>query len=140
MNPAIIWIHGDCLNPAQMALRSHPDAPAIFVWDDDLLRRRQFALKRILFIYECLLDLPVVIRRGQVAQTIIAFAKEHDTGTVVTAGSVSPGFDRICQQLRDHGLQLVIYDEEPFVDLPQEPDLRRFSRYWRAAHKALEKG
>lgn len=138
IDPAVIWIHGDCLNPAQTALRRHPDSPAIFVWDDALLRRRQITLKRILFIYECLLDLPAVIRRGQVAQEIIAFAGEHKTRTVVTAGSVSPGFERICRRLRDHGLQLIIYDEEPFVDFAQEPDLRRFSRYWRAAHKALE--
>ena len=138
MNPAIIWIHGDCLSPAQTALRRHPDSPAIFVWDEELLARRQIALKRILFIYECLLDLPVAIRRGQVAREIIAFAEEHNGHTVVTAGSVSPGFERICRRLRDHGLQLIIYDEEPFIDLEQEPDLRRFSRYWRAARKALE--
>ena len=133
----MVWIHGDCLNPAQIALRRHPDSPAIFVWDDALLRRRQVTLKRILFIYECLLDLPVVIRRGRVAQEIIAFAEEHKTRTVVTAGSVSPGFERICHQLRAHGLLLTIYDEEPFIDIPQETDLRRFSRYWRAAQKKL---
>ena len=138
MNKAIIWIHGDCLNPGQTALRRHPHTPAIFVWDDDLLRWRRIALKRILFIYECLLDLPVIIRRGQVAREIITFAKEHKTRTVITTGSVSPGFERICRRLREQGLELIITDEEPFVDLPQEPDLRRFSRTWRAIRKALE--
>jgi hypothetical protein len=138
MSEAIIWIHGDCLHPAQMALRRHPDIPALFVWDDDLLRRRQIAFKRILFIYECLLDLPVAIRRGQVAQEIFAFAEEHKTRMVITTGSVSPGFERICRRLREQRLEVIIYDEEPFVDLPREPDLRRFSRYWREIRRRLE--
>lgn len=137
MSETIVWIHGDCLDPRQEALRRHPAAPAMWVWDDALLQRRQITLKRILFIYECLLDLPVAIRRGRVAQEILAFAAEHGATAVATAGSVSPGFEAICDKLRDAGLQLLIYDPEPFVDLPQEPDLRRFSRYWRAAQAQL---
>ncbi len=138
MSQAIVWIHGDCLNPHQAALLSHPDSSAIWVWDDALLRQRCLSLKRILFIYECLLDLPVVIRRGQVAQEISKFAQENNATKVVTTNSFSPGFARICISLTQQGLQIVRYDLEPFVDLPQAPDLGRFSRYWRLVKPHLE--
>jgi len=137
MNKTIIWVHGDCLNPHQTAFRLHPGAPAIYVWDDDLLLRRELSLKRILFIYESLLELPIAIRRGQVAEEILAAAEEHNRQTVVTARSVSPGFERICRQLRKYGVQVYIYEEEPFINLPQEPDLHRFSRYWKLAKRQL---
>lgn len=139
MTKTIVWIHGDCLDPQQAALREYPGAPAIWVWDETLLRRRQLSLKRILFIYECLLELPVSIRRGRVAELIRAFANEHQAETVVTAQSVSPGFKRICQALRQDGLQVVLIAPEAFVDLPAEADLRRFSRYWRAAQPLLQR-
>jgi hypothetical protein len=137
MSDRIVWVHGDYLNPHQPALRDHPQAPAVFVWDDALLHRRQINLKRIVFLYECLLDLPVAIRRGRPVAEITAFAREHRAATVVTMHSVSPGFARICRALRANGLQVEVIDPEPFVELPDEPDLRRFSRYWRAAQKHL---
>ena len=136
MNQPVIWIHGDCLNPHQTALQEHPGVPALFVWDDVLIQKRQLSFKRILFIYECLLELPVTIRRGHIAEELAAFAREHGTSIIVTTISTSPGFRRICRKLRQNDLQLVVYDEAPFVELVA-PDLGRFSRYWRAAQFAL---
>ena len=137
MSLPVVWIHADCLNPHQAALQRHPESPAIFVWDEDLLRHRQLSLKRIVFIYECLLELPLTIQRGDVSAEIIAFAAKHRANTVVTTHSVSPGFNRICQALRQHGLSVELYEAEPFVTPPREPDLRRFSRYWRAVKPYL---
>jgi hypothetical protein len=137
---AIVWIHGDCLDPGQEALRDYPHAPAIWVWDEALLARRQLSLKRILFIYECLLDLPVTIRRGQVAAELHNFAREQQASTVITMRSISPGFRRICRVLRQQGLTVVEFDQEPFVTLPAETDLRRFSRYWRVVQRELQRG
>jgi len=135
MNKPIIWIHGDSLNPNQPALSNYPESPAIFVWDEVLLHKRQVSLKRILFIYECLLELPVTIRRGNVAAEIADFALTHQTGRVITTRSISPGFTQIVSTLSQQGIMVEVLDEEPFVQLPQEPDLRRFSRYWRLAQK-----
>ncbi|MEG4118028.1 hypothetical protein QUA43_11195, partial [Microcoleus sp. N9_B4] len=61
MNNPIIWLHGDCLSPEGPAFQAHPEAPAIWVWDDALIDEWQLSLKRMVFIYECLLELPVVI-------------------------------------------------------------------------------
>jgi hypothetical protein len=137
VSDVIVWIHGDCLDPGQEALRRHDGAPALFVWDDDLLRRRQISLKRVLFIYECLLELPVRIRRGDVSEQLLAFAAAQGAAAIATSRSDSPGFEAIAGRLRAAGLELIIYDRQPLVQLPEEPDLRRFSRYWRAALQRL---
>ncbi|PSB46015.1 hypothetical protein C7B67_20845 [filamentous cyanobacterium Phorm 6] len=48
MNNPIIWLHGDCLSPEGPAFQAHPEAPAIWVWDDKLIDEWQLSLKRII--------------------------------------------------------------------------------------------
>ncbi|EHC10978.1 hypothetical protein [Fischerella thermalis] len=134
MNKPVIWVHGDCLSPHNPALQEYPDAPAIWVWDDALLEEWQLSLKRIAFIYECLLELPVMIRRGDVAEEILAFAKENNATKVATVESPSPRFESICQQI-ERSIDLEIFELEPFFDYDGYIDLKRFSRYWKVAEK-----
>ncbi|MDF5725037.1 MAG: hypothetical protein PUP91_32210 [Rhizonema sp. PD37] len=130
----IIWVHGDCLSPHNPALQKYPDAPAIWVWDDVLIKEWQISLKRLTFIYECLLELPVVIRRGDVAQEIFAFVKEHNADKIITVNSPSPRFNDICIQLKRF-VELEVLEVEPFFDYEGYIDLKRFSRYWKVAEK-----
>lgn len=134
MKNPIIWVHGDCLSPQNPALLEYPNQPAIWVWDQALLTEWKISLKRITFIYECLLELPVTIRRGNVAQEILAFAQEHQADGIATVESPSPRFDQICDELESE-LDLEIFAEEPFVKYEGYIDLKRFSRYWRVAEK-----
>ncbi|WP_414544262.1 hypothetical protein [Nostoc sp. CCY0012] len=134
MNQPIVWIHGDCLSPDNPGLQKYPNAPAIWVWDEALIEEWQLSLKRIAFIYECLLELPVVIRRGDVAQEILAFAQEHDADLVVTAASPSPRFNDICDKI-ERSLKLEVLEIEPFFEYDGYIDLKRFSRYWKVAEK-----
>jgi len=132
-NP-ILWIHADALSPNQPALDEFPDAPAIYVWDDALLEEWNISLKRIVFLYECLLELPVTIRRGDVAEQVIAFAKEHGAARIVTVESVSPRFEAILARLeREFEVEVILPDA--LVDYDGEIDLKRFSRYWATAQK-----
>ena len=134
MSNQIIWIHGDCLSPKNPALDEYPNTPAIWVWDDVLLEEWQISLKRITFIYECLLELPVVIRRGDVAKEILAFAKENNARKVVTTDSPSPVFDTICDEI-ERSKELEIFEVEPFFEYDGFIDLKRFSRYWKVAQQ-----
>ena len=133
-NNPIVWVHGDCLSPDGPALQEYPNAPAIWVWDDALLEEWQISLKRITFIYECLLELPVVIRRGNVATEVVAFAKSHNADLVVTAESPSPRFVAICNEI-DRSIPVEVLAVEPFLDYDGYIDLKRFSRYWKVAER-----
>ncbi|MTJ11103.1 deoxyribodipyrimidine photo-lyase [Anabaena sp. UHCC 0187] len=134
MNKPVIWINGDCLSPQNPALQAYPQAPALWVWDDALIGEWQIGLKRLTFIYECLLELPVEIRRGNVAAEVLAFAKEHNTNLVVTTDSPSPRFDDICHQI-EKSVKLEVLAREPFFEYDEYIDLKRFSRYWKVAQK-----
>ncbi len=131
MHNPIIWVHGDCLSPHHPALVAYPGAPAIFVWDEELLAALRVSLKRIVFMYECLLELPVTIRRGDVAAEVITFADERGADGIVTSDSPNPRFRRIRERL-ETVLPVRIIPVEPFVRARQRLDLARFSRYWQA--------
>lgn len=128
----IVWVHGDCLSPTNPALTTYPDAPALFVWDDTLLTEYDISLKRLVFMYECLLEMPVTIRRGDVAAELINFAREHGADAIITTASPSPRFHKICKALRKT-TDVSMLEVEPFIDYDGHFDLKRFSRYWRKA-------
>lgn len=134
MTQAIIWIHGDCLSSQNPVFSAYPNAPAIWVWDDALMEEWQLSLKRLTFMYECLLELPVEIRRGNVASEIITFAQEHQADLVVTVNSPSPKFEQICAEIQRF-LALTVLENQPFFDYDGYIDLKRFSRYWNVAQR-----
>lgn len=134
--PAVVWVHGDSLSPTNPALLAYPGAPAVWVWDEELLAQWQISRKRIVFIYECLLELPVAIRRGDVVLEISQFMREHAAAKIITTDSPSPRFRAICQALSE-SFTLEILGMPAFIPPQKHLDLQRFSRYWKVAEKAI---
>lgn len=134
MTDTIIWVHGDCLDPHGPAFALHLQAPAVWVWDDALLDEWQISLKRLVFIYESLLELPVEIRRGDVAAEVRRFAEAHGATRIATAESPSPRFAAIGRELRrTHTVEVL--PVAPFLDYQGKLNLQRFSRYWSVAER-----
>ena len=123
----IEWIHTDSLSVAT-------NAPALFVFDDAV---NDWSRKRIGFVYECLLEFPVSIRRSDDAATeILRFAAAHNATRVVTRPFLDPHLARIWREVQAQ-LQTEILPATPFIEIAEPVDLRRFSRYWEKASKAL---
>jgi hypothetical protein len=129
-HPVLVWVHGDSLSPTNPALLAYPDAPAVWVWDEELLRQWRISRKRIVFIYECLLELPVEIRRGHVVQELTQAMHAHGAKRLVTTHSPSPRFKQIVQEL-SRQFTLEILPIPPLVPPQPHLDLKRFSRYWK---------
>ncbi len=149
MQQPILWIHGEALGPANPALRACPGRPAVFVFDTDLLAGRSpttgdpgapapepVSLKRIGFLYECLLELPVSLRQGEVAAEVLAFARAHGADGIVTSAGTDPRVAALCRRL-ERELPVRVLEPEPFVQLQGPLNLGRFSRYWRQAEAAV---
>ena len=134
MNRPMVWIHGDALSSAHPVWQARAGVPALFVWDDALLRDWQISLKRVVFIYECLLELPVEIRRGDVAAEVLQFASQLSADGIVTPASPSPRFRQVCAVLRQ-SIPVQVVEDVPFLDYDGPLDLQRFSRYWRVASR-----
>ncbi|WP_126147747.1 hypothetical protein [Synechococcus elongatus] len=131
----IVWIHGDALSPQNPALLRYPKAPALWVWDDSLLKDWQISLKRVVFIYECLLELPVTIRRGDPATELRRFAQAHGADCIATTDSPSPRFNQIADAI-EADFNLEICDGPEFAAIEGYVDLKRFSRYWKTAQQS----
>ena len=135
----LIWLHGDCLNPHNPALATYPDAPVVFVFDDELLEQYQISFKRLVFIYECLLEIPnLQIRKGAVVEELALAAITLGCDGIVTVDSVAPRFYQLCRQLRrEKKVAVEVMELEPFVQFAndEELDLKRFSRYWQAVSR-----
>ena len=134
MTSPLIWLHEDYLHPHSPALQAYPKAPRVFVFAEDPC----VSLKRIVFQYECLLEIPSLeIRRGEIVNELVQAARAHGCQRIVTMSSVAPQWAAICAILRDqHQLSVEVFAPEPFMhyaaDEHERSDLRRFSRYWHA--------
>ncbi|GHF43307.1 deoxyribodipyrimidine photo-lyase [Deinococcus metalli] len=127
---AVVWVHGDRLSPTHEALTAYPDRPAVFVWDDDLLRHWAVSAKRQTFIHECVQELPAHVLRGDVAAEVIRFARAHGAGTVATTPSPSPRFRTIVAALQSEGLTVQVWPEPAFAASLSPLDLRVHANYW----------
>ncbi|MEB3322886.1 MAG: FAD-binding domain-containing protein [Synechococcaceae cyanobacterium] len=136
----VLWIHQEALGPASPALRARPGRPALFVFDPADHGADRFSLKRLGFLAECLLELPVTIRCGGVAEEVLAFARRHGADGVITSRPVDPRLQAAAGRIAA-ALPLRVLDPEPFVPLEDSPahplDLRRFHRYWKRAEPLL---
>ena len=139
MQRPILWIHDEALGPANPALRAWPDAPALFVFDTQWIQASRISRKRLGFLYEAALELPLTLRKGDVAAEVLAFAQRHGADGVVSSSAVDPRLERIGAAIKAE-LPLELLDPEPFVELPRPPRLGRFSRYWREAEAVVWEG
>ncbi|WP_392349382.1 hypothetical protein [Parasynechococcus sp.] len=135
----IVWVHEESLGPANPALQDYPEAAAVFVFDEAWINNQHISRKRLGFLYETCLELPVTLRKGDVAAEVLGFARRHGADGIVTTAAVDPRLKRVAAAL-ERELPLVILDGEPFVALPRPPRLGRFSRYWREAEPVVWEG
>ena len=68
----ILWVHEEALGPRNPALLAWPEAPALFVFDAQWIEEAQISRKRLGFLYESALDLPLTLRQGDVAAEVMA--------------------------------------------------------------------
>jgi hypothetical protein len=125
----VLWLHEDMLNP-HAALWRRPHAGAVYVFDEQHLRQAGYSLKRVMFIYESLLELPVSIRKGDTEIIVASFAAERGAQQIATSVSVQPWIQRTVERLRTRW-RVEVVSEAPFLDCPEPSDLTRFARFWR---------
>ena len=135
----ILWVHEEALGPRNPALLAWPDTPALFVFDRRWIDVAEISRKRLGFLYESAVELPLTLRRGDVAAEVIAFAKRHNADGVVSTVPVDPRLQRIADAI-DAQCPLELLEPAPFVSLPRPPRLGRFSRYWREAESVVWEG
>ena len=129
------WLHADCLNAGWL---DPARGPAVFVFDDRQLEAESWSLKRIGFVYECLLELPgVEIRRGPLTETVAQLVQERCLESILTVRTPDPWLQAQAADLETRNIRVEWIAPDPFIALSGSVDLRRFSRYWRRAEPIL---
>jgi len=99
---------------------------------------QSLALSRLGFLMQCLLELLLSLRQGDVAGKLLAFAWRHGAVRIVASQAVDPRVDWLRARLADL-LPVVVLEAEPctpLVDLYPDGahlDLRHSSRHWKRA-------
>jgi deoxyribodipyrimidine photo-lyase len=127
----LLWMHTDALNPKSPMLLAHPDRPRVFIWDRPWIVDEQIKLKRLLFLAECLQEMPgkIDVRIGDPAAELLAAARASAADYVLAQRTPDPRLLAAATYVERH-LPVVWYDPPPFVETPRSLDLKRFSRYW----------
>lgn len=127
--PDLVWIHEENLSPYNPALQAHPQARPLFIFDENAIEEGQWSLKRIVFIYECLREIPgIQIYRGSPLEILATSSGQSgDPIIIATTPAIEP---RLRSLMAQPQFTMQFYDNEPFIPNHGVTDLRRFSRYW----------
>ena len=129
---SFIWVHEDMLRADHPAFAD--GGPAFFIWDDAYLADMGYGLKRRVFIYETLAELPLSVIAGPLRETLQALAAEAGASEIITGKTPNPQLKAVMTDLRA-GLKVTPRADDPFVQMDAQPDLRRFFKYWNKAKK-----
>jgi len=133
MNEPLIWLHEEALRAAHPVFSAAPQGTrAVFVWDDRYLQKLDYSLKRLVFIYETLCELPLDILSGDT----IAVFKELSPSRLFVPASTKPHLITLIDQLTSVAPTQVISDET-FVTIRQTQEFKRFFKYWNFAQTTV---
>lgn len=133
---AIVWQHEESLAITDTARLLAPQAPAIFVWDEEARRRDPWPAARQRFVSESLSELALKREaNGDAALEIAAFARANAAKTIVAVVPVDPRLRAIAADLRSAGFTVTLVEPPRFATLDRAVDLRRHARYWSRAQR-----
>jgi hypothetical protein len=131
MNAPLIWLHEEALRITHPVFRAAPvDTKAIYIWDDTFLRRANYSLKRLVFIYETLCELPIDIIQGD-TMSVIYELKPSDL--CVPAAHNPLLIERISRVASAFKVTHVV--DDVFAYIKGTADTKRFFQYWNKAEK-----
>jgi deoxyribodipyrimidine photo-lyase len=132
----LVWLTLDSASATSPAAALHPAAPAVAVIDPAWLARERPALKRLVFLWECLADVPgVEIHRGDPSTVLPARAAARGCDGIAVADTPCPLVRRAAAAVAA-ALPVVVCPWPVFCDRQRVTDLGRFSRFWQKVSRS----
>ena len=129
----LVWLTLDSAAATSPAAIRHPDSPRLFVIDEAWLDAERPAVKRLVFLFECLADSPgVEVFAGDPRVIVPERAAAHGCDAVAVAESSCPR-QRAAADAIAAELPVMTLPWPTFCDRSRVRDLGRFSRYWQKA-------
>jgi deoxyribodipyrimidine photo-lyase len=132
----LVWLTLDSASATSPAAAVHPAAPAVAVIDPAWLARERPALKRLVFFWECLADMPgVEIHLGDPAAVLPARAAALGCDGIAVADTPCPLVRRAAAAVAQ-ALPVTVCSWPLFCDQRRVTDLGRFSRFWQKVSRS----
>lgn len=131
---SIIWVHEDALGLGHPVFTQAGDGAArVFVWDEAYFKAQGYSLKRLVFIYECLLDIPkLILYKGDTRTILAQLARGRN---LFVASTPNPEFQHIIKVVSEN-CHATLISSLPFSAISDNADMGRFFRYWNGARKS----
>lgn len=131
MNTPLIWLHEEALRITHPVFKAAPEGTkAVYVWDDNYFRQANYSLKRLIFIYETLCELPVDIIHG----TTLDVVRELTPSTLYIPTTNNPLIVTIIDSLKA-AFPAAAVEDEAFANIKKPSEFRRFFQYWNKVEK-----
>jgi hypothetical protein len=117
-----IWFHEEMLTPYHPLLDE--EGKKVFVWDNTYFKKQKYSFKRLVFIYECLQELPIEIIQGETEKVL--------SGSIITQWSPNPWIQKVVENLK-----VACYVTTPFVEINQDYFSKRFFGFWKKIEKRI---
>ena len=130
MADKLLLVHDKALRFGLDACEAYKRFKAIHIWDDEYYRSQRYSLKRLVFIYETLLDLPLEIIHGKTLDIL----SEENFDDIVIPYSGDQALKNLFSKIEK--IKTVHYlFETSFVNLDRTVEFKRFFKYWNQAKK-----
>ena len=130
MADKLLLVHDKALRSGLDIYEASESFKAVHIWDDEYYRSQRYSLKRLVFIYETLLDLPLEIIQGN---TLDILSEENFDHIVIPYSG-----DQVLKTLfsKIEKIKTVQYlFETSFVKIDRTVEFKRFFKYWNHAKK-----
>jgi len=132
----LVWLTLDSVSDLGPAAAAHPDAPRLFVVDPAWLAAERPSLKRLVFLWECLADVPnLEVHLGDPRTVLADRATALGCDGIALADTPCPRVRRAAESLAAV-LPLEVRAWPTFCDASRVADLGRFSRYWQKVSRS----
>lgn len=142
MSRPCVWMHDGAISPEDVALRTHPDAAVIFVFDEPSLKEEPVAFHRLSFMFDGVREAFAAIphevkevRLGDPAAEILDFIREHKCDQLAVTDHSSPAVRGVIEAVKSKRMPTKIYPRPQLATYFDEP--KRFSRYWNRVAKEV---
>ncbi len=133
MNAPLIWLHEEALRISHPVFKAAPAGTrAIFAWDDAYFKSTGYTLKRLIFIYETLCELPIDIIYGNTLHVI----RELAPPALFIPATNNPLIMEIVTSLKAV-VPIDLIEDEAFAVIKKGAEFRRFFQYWNKAEKTV---
>jgi len=132
-----IWIHENAMSVNHPVFKAAGgNAHAFFIWDKGYFEQNAYSLKRLTFLYETLIDMPITVYAGDTATTLRHLCENQDDNSILYVPETPDAYVLKVIDKIQLDISVQIIQDKPFIEVSDDVDMARFFRFWNRSRKS----